>query len=183
MKVTYMLVTSLDGRTTQGRAPGVNWASPEDQQMFKNQLTAFDCILMGSATYKAARAIIQPSPERPRIVLTHAPQSFRADEQPGLAFVHATATAVVEQAQRDGHTSVLLLGGAKTAAQFFNAGLVDEVRVTIEPMLFGAGEPFVAMLQTAAQLQLVNCQQLNSKGSLLATYRVHKKVSKDLYDN
>lgn len=175
MKVTLMVVMSLDGKTTLGDQPGASsWASPEDQEIFQTQIAAHDCVVMGSATYKAARHIIRPSASKPRTVLTRAPQRFADEVQPGIAFSADPPSVVVEKAKGKGCTSLLLVGGAKTSARFFDEGLIDEVLVTIEPSLFGAGLPFVTPLQRAISLQLVTCTQLNSRGTLLAHYFIQK---------
>jgi dihydrofolate reductase len=171
MKVTLVMVASLDGRTTQGGRPGTNpWASPEDQEVFLAQKAVHDCIVMGSATYEAARAIIQPSADKPRIILTRTPERFAGERQPGLVFSAYTPQEVVRQIRRDGRKSVLLVGGAQTNARFLDNGLVDELVVVIEPLLFGAGAPLVRRLGQTIQLRLVDCERLNSQGTLLARY-------------
>jgi dihydrofolate reductase len=173
MKVTLVMVASLDGKTTQGSKPGTNsWASPEDQEVFLAQKAAHDCIVMGSATYEAARAIIQPSADKPRIILTRTPERFAGERQPGLVFSADTPQDVIRQIKRDGRKSVLLVGGAQTNVRFLDNGLVDEVVVVIEPLLFGAGRPLVDPLGQTIQLQLVNCERLNSQGALLARYAI-----------
>ena len=175
MKVTLILVTSLDGRITEGDKPGAgSWASPEDQEVFLSQIEAHDCIVMGSTTYEAARSIIKPSANKPRIVLTRTPQRFASERQPGLEFLAISPQEVIRRAENNGYKSLLLVGGARTNARFLDADLVDELSVTIEPLLFGAGTPFVAALRQTLHLQLLSCKQINSQGALLARYRIQK---------
>ncbi len=174
MKVTYLLVVSADGKTTLGSTPGAGWASPEDQAVLQAQLQSHSCIAMGSATYQAARAIIQPDPAKPRIVLTRKPQIYTSEAQPGLAFTNNQPQKIIEQAKQQGHNSLLLLGGARTAARFFEAKLIDEVMMTIEPMLFGSGKPIVEALASPVALQLLSHKSLNAQGTLLLTYSVQK---------
>jgi len=86
MKVTVAMVTSLDGKTTKGSKPGArSWASPEDQAAFQAQITAHDCLVMGSTTYEEARPFMKPSTDKLRIVLTRTPEKFAKDVQPGLS--------------------------------------------------------------------------------------------------
>jgi dihydrofolate reductase len=177
MKVTLITVTSLDGKTTKGDQPGTAaWASPEDQAILSSQIAAHDRIVMGSKTYQAARAIIAPNPHKLRIIATREPQRFAQDQQPGLAFTADSPEAIIAQAKADGCTSLLLMGGAETSSRFLDAGLVDELLVTIEPLLFGGGTPFTSTLRHTVQLQLVDHKQLNSRGTILARYRVQKTI-------
>ena len=175
MKVTLIVVTSLDGRITEGGTSGTSsWTSPEDQEVFNAQIKTHPCIVMGSATYKAARSIIKPSADKPRIVLSRTPQKFASERLPGLRFTADSPQKIVRQTGDDGYKSLLVVGGAQTGARFFDAGLIDELFVTIEPLLFGAGTPFIAPLRHTTHLQLLSCKQLNDQGTLLMHYRIQK---------
>ncbi|MEV0329502.1 dihydrofolate reductase family protein [Micromonospora echinospora] len=73
--------------------------------------------------------------EGPQFVLTHRPP---ADPVPGVTFVSDLATAVARarEAAGDGYVNVL---GADVARQCLAAGLLDEVLVSIVPVLLGDG--------------------------------------------
>lgn len=175
MKVTLAMVVSLDGRITDSALAGpAIWASPEDQTEFRAQIEAHDCIVMGSSTYEAARAIIKPKADKPRTILTRQPEKYAAEVQPGLAFSSDPPGAVIAQAKEAGRQSLLLVGGAKTNARFLDQGLVDEILVTVEPKIFGAGIHFTDALQNNVQLQLLSCKQLNPQGTLLLHYLIQK---------
>lgn len=178
MKVTLIMVTSLDGRSTEGDNSGAyTWASPEDQALFNAQLVAHDRIVMGSKTYETARSIIKLNPRHPRIVMTHTPQNFASEQQPGLlTFTANSPETVVAEAKADGCRSLLLVGGAETNARFLDAGLVDELLVTTEPLLFGSGKPFVDTLQRTIALKLASHKQLNSQGTLFTHYIIQKET-------
>jgi dihydrofolate reductase len=175
MKVTLMMIESLDGRTTEGDSPAVkSWASAEDQDRFLAIRAAHDRIVMGSTTYEAVRGTLRLDPNKPRVIITRNPAQYADEVQPGLVFTDESPAAVVEQARQDGCQSLLLVGGAQTNARFLDARLVDELLVTIEPLLFGSGLPLVQSLQQTLQLQLISCEQLNARGTLLAHYQVQK---------
>lgn len=173
MRVTLMLVTSLDGRTTQGDTIGTStWASAEDQDVFKSQKDAADQIIMGSTTYDSVRDYITPSADKPRVVLTSQPERYGAEEQPGLHFSADEPEDIIKQAEQAGYESVLLVGGAETNARFLGAKLIDEVLLTIEPVIFGSGKPFTADIPQPVDLQLISCDTLNDQGTILARYAI-----------
>jgi dihydrofolate reductase len=175
MKVTLAMVTSLDGRSTNSAHDGpAEWASAEDQAAFREQIATHDCIVMGSGTYEASRSIIKPSADKPRVILTHHPQRFAGEQQPGLHFSADTPYVVIQKAKDSGLKSLLLVGGAETNARFFDLKLVDEILITIEPVLFGGGAAFTTALQNDVQLKLLSCKQLNARGTLLAHYSIQK---------
>ena len=68
--------------------------------------------------------------------------------------------------------NVLLAGGAETNAQFFDAGLVDEMYLTVEPLLLGSGLPLTGFLQNAVQLKLMESTTLNDRGTVQLHYQV-----------
>lgn len=174
MKVSLAMVTSADGKSTQGATGGtMHWVSPEDQSIFQDLIASHDIVVMGSATYKSVRNIIKPSKAKPRLVLTRAPKQFEADAgRPGLSFSTDTPGQFMLRATKAGYENILLVGGSETNARFFDSGLVNEIWLTIEPSLFGEGLPFSGRLKHTISLQLLNCRQLNKQGTLLLHYLV-----------
>ena len=71
----------------------------------------------------------------PQFVLTHHPP---AEEVPGVTFVTGLHAAVEQAAAAAGDKYVNVLG-ADVAAQCLRAGVLDEVLVSIVPVLLGAG--------------------------------------------
>lgn len=175
MNVTLAMVSSLDGRITNGRSLGTaEWASPEDQQFFKDLVASHDCVVMGSETYAAAREHMRPNPDKPRFILTHHPERFGADNQtPGLEFMAAEPKEVIARAAAMACHNMLLAGGADINSQFLDAGLVNEAYVTIEPLLFGVGLPLTQALSNAVHLRLLEQRQLNDRGTLLLHYIIN----------
>jgi dihydrofolate reductase len=90
-----------------------------------------------------------------------------------MEFVSLTALQLAAALKDRGYRSVLLLGGRSNLA-FIEAGLVDDIFLTMEPSLFGAGLPFVQSLPAAVPLQLVRHEQLNPRGTLLLHYKMIK---------
>jgi len=171
MKVTLAMVISIDGRITDGDNPGtMAWASPEDQDVFQQHRDTHDCIVMGRATYAAVRPILQPTASKPRVVLTRSPQRFAQEVAPGLEFSAQDPAELLDRLERQGFRKVLLVGGSETNPRFLDAGLVDELFVTVEPLLFGSGLPFTQPLQQTRSFHLLSSQRLNSRGTLLLHY-------------
>lgn len=176
MKVTLVMVMSLDGRITKGKSSGTSgWASVEDQAVFRRLIDESDAVVMGSATYEAARPYINPTAAKPRIILTTSTEKFSDDAMTeGLVFTAASPREIVDQLSSQGHKRLLLAGGAETNARFLNDNVVDDIYVTIEPLLFGEGTAFTAPLQTEQHLELLETEKLNARGTLLLHYQIIK---------
>jgi dihydrofolate reductase len=174
MHVTLLTAQSLDGFITRHDAPGSGFASAEDQKHFRAALAGFDCSVMGSVTYRGARDLIctQPVAKRLRVVLTRTPADYAAEAQPGsLEFINDPPAKVLAGLRARGFKRCGLLGGAQVHGLFLAAGLVDEIWLTVEPVLFGGGTPLLAA-RVDVRLELLASEKLNAAGTLLLRYRV-----------
>ncbi|MGC4071522.1 MAG: dihydrofolate reductase family protein [Nibricoccus sp.] len=173
MRVTLIAAQSLDGFITKHTTPGSDFTSPADQVYFRNALAGFDCSVMGAETYRTAREQIRERMTSPRlrIVLSRSPASFAADFLPGrLEFSSATPAQLMDEMNARGLRQCALLGGSQIHSLFLHARLVDELWLTIEPVLFGTGTPLLS--QTAdTRLRLLSEQKL-AADTLLLKYEV-----------
>jgi dihydrofolate reductase len=55
---------------------------------------------------------------------------------------------------------IYLVGGARTVASLIDAGLVDELRLTVHPLIAGEGKALFATTQGRRGLELRKAQQL-----------------------
>ena len=82
----------------------------------------------------------------PIFVVTHHPPTHVAKgENDRLTFTFVTegCERAIERAKAvAGNNDVVIIGGASTAQQCLNAGLVDELHVDVRPVLLGAGLRF-----------------------------------------
>ena len=88
-----------------------------------------------------------------------------------LEFTTDAPAEVLRRLAMDGHRACALLGGAQIHALFLQARLVDELWLTLEPRLFGAGTPLVG-IPVEVSLHLLSAERLEAGDSLLVKYRV-----------
>jgi dihydrofolate reductase len=62
--------------------------------------------------------------------------------------------------KREPGKDIYLMGGARTAASLIEAGLVDELRLIVYPLIAGAGKALFAAAQRRRELELQKVQQL-----------------------
>ncbi len=171
MRVILAYVASLDGMITdgKGRSPA-EWASREDQIGFQKLVRASDAVVMGANTYLAHRDAIRASTAPKRVVMTSEPERFARDTKDGLLeFTDRSPKEVLMRLKRSGAGQVLLASGPKLTNEFLDQKLVDELHLTVEPVIFGNGT-HAAM--KAAQMKLISAKKLNKTGTLLLRYEV-----------
>jgi dihydrofolate reductase len=66
---------------------------------------------------------------------------------------------------------IYLVGGARTVASLLDAGLVDELRLIVYPLIAGQGKPLFATMERRRGLELRNVQQLQG-GRISVTYGI-----------
>lgn len=173
MKIILAVVTSLDGRTTKGNEPGQVWASAEDQKHIHELIESSSVIVMGSNTYREVKARQKLSPTTKRIIMTHEPEVYAEDVVPGQReFTNESPKELVVRLETEGYKEGLLLSGEKLSSAFLADNLVNELWVTIEPLLFGSGKGITTILPATLCLNLESSEKLNKQGTLLLKYTV-----------
>ena len=66
---------------------------------------------------------------------------------------------------------IYLIGGARTVASLIDAGLVDELRLHVHPLIAGEGKALFASTKGRRQLELQEVRQLQA-GRVSLTYRI-----------
>lgn len=169
-----VMVATVNGKITRGDDPSIySWTSKEDADFFFSLLNQHNLIVMGSATYKAARDKIKPEKERLRIVLTRNPGKYSSETLPGkLEFSNESPKELVERLEKSGYHTMLLVSGGRTNALFLQEDLVNELYLTVEPRLFGKGKPLMADGDFFKNLKLQSIEKINEQGTLLLKYNI-----------
>ncbi len=169
MKTVYYTATSVDGYIADpqnsldwlfqfGEVEGMEAEFPR----FMNRIGA---VAMGSTTY---RWIIDHDSllEHPEKWSFDVPAwIFSSRTQPALdgadiRFVRGDVAPVHEQMVRTAAgKDVWLVGGGDLVGQFHDEGLLDEIIVTLAPVMLGAGAPLLPRNVTSPPLKLMDVQQ------------------------
>ena len=173
MQVTMAYVMTANGRITKGNNPNVHdWSSDEDSRHFVNLLENADVIVVDRTTYE----LMQPQPEagKLRVVMTHHPEVYADQAVPGqLEFTSEPVANLIDRLARAGKQRLLMAGGRHVSAEFLAAGVVDDLYLTFEPLLFSQGNIMLSDESwLEVPLQLESVKQLNKRGTLLAHYVV-----------
>lgn len=117
------------------------WAERADGGLgFDELLTRVGCMLMGRRTYDAVIALDVPWPYRDLPVRVATTQPF-ADDDPAITPVEGPIDRLVEEAFAAAAGKDVYIDGGKMVRATLAAGLLDELVVTMLPVVLGEGIP------------------------------------------
>ncbi len=125
-----------------GGGPGeaTGEAIGEDKRYLDESVTTHGAVVCGRGTYDAAEAWGGHNPwTAPFFVLTHRVEE-QPDEAAGFVFVPDLDTAVRRAREVAGGADVLLMGGGDLIRQALSAGILDELTVSVAPVILGRGK-------------------------------------------
>ncbi|HSH31379.1 MAG TPA: dihydrofolate reductase family protein [Candidatus Saccharimonadales bacterium] len=170
MNVILIAATSLDGYIARHPLEHIDFNSPADKAWFRERTRQAGAVIMGRNTFETFGQ--HPLPERLNVVVTHQPASEQADPAgtSDLQFTNQSPAQILAELERRGHHEAAVIGGSQINALFLQAGLINELFVTITPHLFGSGVPLFADAPEI-KLELIDSRPLGP-GELLLHYRV-----------
>ena len=170
MKIVFFVAMTVNGKIAHASDELVDWTSPEDKQFFREETKKCGVMVMGGATY---RTIGRPLPGRLNVVMTRSPDVSK-NQEGLLEFTDKQPRALIEDLHTRGFDTVAVTGGAQVFAQFLEAGLCDELAITIEPKVFGRGINLFNDFPRDVSLDLLEVRNLNENAVLLR-YKVLAK--------
>lgn len=166
MKTVIVAAVTADGfigRTSEHLA---DWTGKADKKLFVQVTKEAGVMVMGSRTFATiGRALAG----RRTIVYTSRPDEITAA---GVETTNEAPAELVARLAREGAAGLAVVGGASIYGQFMEAGVVDELYLTVAPLLFGTGVPlFRTTLE--ARLELLEQSPLDDD-TVLLHYRVKR---------
>ena len=151
--------------------PGVIDSTPDVQNSFQE----FDTILLGRLNYEGLSQF-WPSQSgefadfmnnTPKIVFSTTLSKVRWGAFDNIPFINKDVEAeVIKLKERDGK-NMILFASSKVVQSFTNAGLIDEYRVVLHPVLLGSGKRLFDDIKVRCDLKLESVKPYNSGATLL----------------
>jgi dihydrofolate reductase len=158
MKISIYLATSVNGMISNKRNVP-DWLSQEYGTGFMAICQRTQAVIMGRTTYNILAPDHLPlKSDGSLLVLTH-DTSLNAP-QPNVLFTDKEPTEIIALLEARGHTEAVIIGGTATVDMFMKAGLVDELMLVVEPVLFGKGLPLLKR-DLDRNLKLLDVKKLN----------------------
>ena len=143
--MTLHVVASLDGFIAR-KDNSVSWLDAPGSvyeagvSVSEEEIAAFvkaiDCYVLGSRTYEHALELGWPYGDTPTVVLTNRELS---STKKSVEFYSGDLTTLVREKLAPRYRNIWVVGGAIASQRFLSLGLVDEIKLTVAPVLLGDG--------------------------------------------
>jgi dihydrofolate reductase len=179
-KILFFMLTSLDGYF-EGPNHDLGWHNVDDEfnDFSIEQLDSVDTLLFGRVTYEMMASFwsssyaIETDPivaekmnGKPKIVFSRTLSS--ADWQ-NTRLVKTNFAAEISKLNQQPGKDLIIFGSSDLAVTFLQAGLLDEIRVMVNPILIGNGKPLFKDLDRQLKLKLLKTRAFHN-GNILLYY-------------
>jgi len=178
-KVTIHMVSSLDGFIAN-QDGSVSWMHSTDnyeagikltEEFITDFLKSIDCYVMGSRTYEHVMELEWPYGDVPVIVLTH--RDLKTDKE-NVKFYSGDLNKLVNDQLKPNYKNIWMVGGAMLAKEFIRMKLVDDIIISILPIILGGGTLFFDYVGQEQTLHLKDVATFDD-GMVELSYEIIKK--------
>ena len=169
MKVILYPAITLDGFIADLNGECYSWVNPEDEEDYEAAVRKARCVLYGRKTYE--QYIDDPiNPNVTKFVYTTRGAQTDTDN---VRFVRGTPSEVIDQIARQGFSELIISGGGEVNGTFAEAGLIDEIIISIYNVTLGEGIRLFGTHKPKLRLKLLSTKQ-NVPGIVKNHYEVIK---------
>jgi len=176
-KCSVFIATSLDGfiSRTDGRIDWLDQANrlvPQGEDFgYARFMSGVDGIVMGRNTFEQVLSFGKwPYGATPLVVLSHRLKSLPGSAPDTVSLTAEIPFKLVERLSALGFDHLYVDGGV-CIRSFLAAGLIDEITITLIPVLLGAGKALFGPLPGDVRLELLSSQAFDF-GFVQSKYRV-----------
>lgn len=134
----------------EGGAPGL------DDEVFRKEFARPGAIVIGRRMFDQAEEPwgAEPPFHMPVFIVTHRARATEA-KKGGTTYTFVTdgVESALSQARAEAGDKDVSVAGASTIQQFINAGLLDEIVISLVPVVLGKGVPLFANLDPSVRLE------------------------------
>ena len=147
VKVSVYIATSFDGFIARNDG-ALDWLDKANSNVPKGEdcgfqafIDSIDTLIMGRKTYEKVLSFGQwPYGCTPAVILSRGKISFPSNLPGTVTHSSESPQDLLKRLSNEGVTHVYVDGGS-TIQRFLSAGLIDEITVTVIPVLIGSGIP------------------------------------------
>jgi len=168
-KVILGLAVTLDGYI-EGPNGEYDWCLTDQDYGMSEFFQRVDACFYGRKSYELAQSMGDMPFNFPRLkdyVFSNTLDSVK----PGAVLVKGDIKKEVLDIKQSPGKDIWLYGGASLTASLMQGGLVDELWLSVHPLLLGSGKPLFSHLPGRVPLQLLDSKTYNT-GLVSLTYKI-----------
>ncbi|WP_079508887.1 dihydrofolate reductase family protein [Mesobacillus jeotgali] len=169
-RILLDLAVTLDGYI-EGPNGETDWCIMDPDMDFKKFLNDIDTILYGRVSYDMwgqYHPDIEVSDTEKEIWdLVHSKEKYvfsrtHKRSENHVIFINENIEDEINRLKNKPGKDIWLYGGASLITTFVNLGLVDEFRLSVHPIVLGAGKPLFIDIKNRVELELVDTKRFSS---------------------
>lgn len=174
-KIIVWNVVTLDG-CFEGEKPwdlsfhGLVWG-PEIQELSVKQLEEADMIVFGENTYKGMAEYWPTAKESEAALMNSIAKVVCSGSRETAEWNNTTilrdAVPELLRLKEQGEGPMYIFGSGKLTQSLMNAGIIDEIRLCVAPIILGHGRRLFTEEYTTRNLKLLESRSLQSGGVIL----------------
>ena len=157
-KIVLNIALSLDGYIA-GSKGEFDWLFTDQDYGLKEFFASVDTALIGRKTYAVMMKLGGAYPGMKNYVFSHRRTRMK---KKNVTFVSEDAAAFVKRLKSEKGGDIWLVGGGELAHSFFEADLVDEIILSVHPILLGKGIPLFRRMGRRRDFKLLGCKTYSS---------------------
>ncbi len=159
------IAVSLDGYIAD-KDDSVDWlgmvpATDELTADFPDFMETIDCLVMGKNTFMMVVGLGEWAYEKKVFVVSSSMRSIPSGYEDRAALIKGTPSEIVSSLHDKGYKDLYIDGG-KTIQNFLDADLIDEMIISVVPILLGGGKRLFGELKDPKEFQLVETKVLSN---------------------
>ncbi len=173
-KVILYIASSLDGYIA-GQDDDISWLDKYNDVAngYGEFFSTIGAVIVGRRTFEIERKLGGGKTHRvPIFVLSHNPPGQKPDRS-DIVFTDGDIEEVLEKAKRLTKKNIWIMGGGIVAQQFLERGLIDEIRLTVVPIILGRGIRLFDRQSKEIALSVTEVKQYE-KGLIELSYEITK---------
>lgn len=167
MYIKMIMVQSLNGLVDQKYRK--KWNSPEDSLYLKKEINKSDSLILSRSTYEANTILYK---NKNCIILNTEIESIKKN----IIYTKYNKEKLIKIINEKNNKNTLLLGGPHINSLLLNDNLIDEISLTIEPIIIKGNKNLFnnSIIKTEKNFNLKSIKKLNNN-SLVLNYILKKK--------
>ncbi len=173
-KVIFSLANSLDNYIAR-KDGAIDWilSGEEAASAMTEFWKTIDAVVIGRKTYEPVLKSGTPFPTFRGVknyVLSH---TLKKSPDENVEIIGEDVAEFIHRLKTEEGKDIFVMGGGLLAKPLFEANLIDEVGVTIHPVLLGLGIPLFYEISRQVDLELIKSQVFKN-GCVSISYRVKR---------
>lgn len=171
-KISVYIALSIDGYIAR-KDDSLDWLDRvggfDEDYGFQQMLVGIDALIIGRKTYEIASTVPDPYPGKRVVVLSNSLDSVKE----GMELYKGDLAELSEKLHKEGIKHIWVDGGS-TISQFLSLQLVDEMTLSVIPIVLGAGIPLFHAIGKEIPCRLLSSQSYRS-GLVQQHYEIIKQ--------